>query len=330
MTGHIPWDTKLSQAGERNLVRYIVSRLGNPQHPILRPGDDAAGFQWTGGLIICMDVLVAETDVPPGMGWERAGWKAVVAVISDLAAKSARPRYLLIGLGLTPDMTFRDFTELWSGLEKAASHYGAFIIGGDVNQSGSPFVAVTGLGEASKPLTRHGAKPGDLVACTGLFGGVAAGLHAILTGNTDKADPALLEKVFTPQARLEDGLTLGLIGGVTSCVDSSDGLAESLHCIAEASGVGIHLTEEPTDPLAVRYAEEKGLDIHRLVMYGGEEYELVFTFSEDRRDIIGGVLGDRLHVIGRVVEGSGVFLDKEEVLVEIPRIGWEHFRDEHP
>ncbi|GBC69157.1 Thiamine-monophosphate kinase [archaeon HR01] len=330
MTGSVPADTKLSQLGERYLVRYIVSRLGTPQNSILQPGDDAAGFLWTGGLVTCMDVLVAETDVPPGMGWERAGWKAVVAAISDLASKSAKPVYLLTGLGLSPEMTFRDFTELWSGIEKAAEHYGASIIGGDVNECSRPFVAVTAMGETSKPLTRYGARPGDLVACTGLFGATAAGLHAVLKGNTAEADPRLLEKVYTPQARLTEGLTLGRVGGVTSCIDSSDGLAESLHCIAEASGVGVVLTSEPVDPLAIRYAEENSLDIFQLVMYGGEEYELVFTFSEGRLDVLREGLGDRLHVIGKVVAGSGVFLDRGGVRVEIPRLGWEHFREAHP
>ena len=327
MTG---WDDELiggtlAQVGERALLKYIVSRLGQPEEPLLQPGDDAAAFNWHGGLVTCLDVLVVETDIPPGMDWEKAGSKAVVAVVSDMAAKSACPKYLLVGLGLRGDMTIEDFKALWHGLKSTASQYGASIIGGDLNQCSSPFISVTAIGGAVKTVSRSGARPGNLVACTGLFGSTAAGLHALLNGKPEAASPKLLERVISPRARLSEGLALGGISGVTSCVDSSDGLAESLHCIAEASGVGIHITSLPVDPEAKRYADGHGLDFFRMVMYGGEEYELVFTFDEAYLDDVKRVLGSSLHIIGSVVEGGGVTVEGEVGRVEVARIGWEHF-----
>jgi thiamine-monophosphate kinase len=315
----------LAQVGERSLLKYIISRLKQPEKALLQPGDDAAAFNWEGGLVTCLDVLVAETDVPPGMDWEKAGCKAVVAVVSDMAAKSASPKYLLVGLGLRGDMSMDDFKALWHGLESTASLYGASIIGGDLNQCSSPFISVTAIGAAVKTLSRSGARPGNLVACTGLFGSTAAGLHALLNGIPDAASPRLLEKVLSPRARLREGLALGRIEGVTSCVDSSDGLAESLHCIAEASGVGIHLTSLPVDPEAREYADKHGLDFLKMVLYGGEEYELIFTFEEEYLGDVQRALGGCFNIIGSVVGGGGVTFEHAGKMVEVARIGWEHF-----
>lgn len=273
-----------------------------------------------------LDVLVAETDIPPGMGWRRAGAKAVVAVVSDMAAKSAQPKYLMTGLGLRGDMTFGDFEDLWLGIESAAAMYGASIIGGDVNQCTSPFIGVTAIGSAQTTHTRGGAKPGDLVACTGLFGSTSAGLHALLNGRPEHASQRILESVYSPKARLKEGLALATVGGVTACIDSSDGLAESLYCIAEASGVGIHVSSPPADPEAEKYAEEHGLDFLKMMMYGGEEYELVFTFEERCLGDVRRALGSSLNIIGRVVEDGGVRVDYGGKSLEVARMGWEHFK----
>ena len=86
-------------------------------------------------------------------------------------------------------------------------------------------------------MLRNGAKPGDILAVTGFFGKSAAGLR--LLSDNYSASPnlrdVLLDAVCMPKARLKEGLALSRSGAVSASIDSSDGLAWSLHEIGKMS-----------------------------------------------------------------------------------------------
>src|SRR5256885_11869550 len=89
--------------------------------------------------------------------------------------------------------------------------------------------------------------------------------------------PSLVRAARLPEARLAQGITLAKSHGASSSIDSSDGLAWSLHQIAEASMVGINLHTIPIATEVERFAKEHRLSALELALYGGEEYELVVT-----------------------------------------------------
>jgi len=64
------------------------------------------------------------------------------------------------------------------------------------------------------------------------------------------------------------------------------------------------------------------------VLYGGEEYELVFTFRPENegkiREALGGV-GCSLLVIGEVTGEKDVVLVVDGAVKPIRRGGWDHF-----
>jgi len=317
----------LGEVGEGWVLDYVVSRLARPEKALIGPGDDVCAFTCEGTLVVCSDMLVAETDVPPGMTWSQVGSKAITAVVSDFASKGAQPRYMLVDLGLRSDMTTDQFTELWSGLEYGCRNYRATIIGGDTNQCREYVIGVSGVGTSDRLMGRRGAKEGDLVAATGTFGGPAAGLHALLSG--EKADQTLLDSVLSPRARLAEGLALASSGAVTSCIDSSDGLADCLHNLASVNGVGIRIDEPPMDAGALRYAEAHRLDPLELMLYGGEEYELVFTLRKDRLSDVAAALeavGCELRLMGSVSEDEDVRVVWRGRLVKVENRGWQHFK----
>jgi len=323
----------LAEVGEGWVLNYVISRLVKPKYALLEPGDDAAAFQHHGTAVVSTDMLVAETDVPQGMTWRQIGSKAIVAVVSDLAAKGAGPRYMLINLGLRPDMKTYEFVELWSGLESACSSYGASIIGGDTNECSVPIISVFGIGTAGRLMSRRGARPGDVLATTGLFGKTAAGLRALLNGWVDETPQSLIESVVAPHARLREGLALAATGAVTSCIDSSDGLAASLYQLSAVNDVGFEITSPPIDPEARRFAEEHGLEVLELVLYGGEEYELLFTVGSDGVAEASRALqsvGGTFTPIGTVTRGRGVSLVYEGRRMKVEPRGWQHFRRKRP
>jgi len=293
---------------------------------LLPIGDDAAALSFNGTLVTSVDMLVEETDVPPGMTMYQAGWKAVVSAVSDLAAKGAAPKYLLVSLGLKPSTDLEDFKQLIAGLYEAAVRYNAAIVGGDINSSSSNVFSVTAIGEADKLIPRDGAKPGDLLAVTGYFGKTYAGLHALL--NKRSADNSLLESILKPIAKVREGIAIARSGYASSSIDSSDGLAESLYLLSEASGVGFEVREMPLDPIARDYCSKNDLDVFDATFYGGEEYEIVFTFkreySREMEETLKNV-GSSLLVIGEAIEQQVVRFVSQDVEKIIERKGWQHF-----
>ncbi|MEM0383522.1 MAG: thiamine-phosphate kinase [Candidatus Caldarchaeum sp.] len=317
---------RLGDLGERYLVNYILDRAQAGQDMMLPKGDDAAAFWFNGLMVACVDMLVWETDVPPGMTWLQAGRKAVVSAVSDAASKGARPRFLLVSLGLSSEMEFEDFKQLVEGIIQAAESYGARVVGGDLNEQRSPCVSVAVMASAKSLMSRRGARPGDLVATTGFFGRTYAGLHASL--HRLEVSQNLLKAVHEPEARVVEGVVLADSGGVSACVDSSDGLAECLHLLAEASGVGVVVDSLPVDAEAEAYCVEHGLSVYDAVLYGGEEYELVFTVKSGWEKVVESCLrkvGREFKPLGQVVSEPGVYYEDGGGKRPVERKGWQHF-----
>src|SRR6266705_3564887 len=220
---------------EREIIGIFKRRFDSGPKLPLGFDDDVAAFPMSQGRLVVLktDMLVGHTDVPPGMTLGQAARKAVVATVSDFAAKGVQPKGLLISLGLVPPVRLSTVNEIVSGLEKGAREYDCRIIGGDTSETDDLVIDCIGFGvaEPERILRRNGARPGDIIAVTGTFGKTAAGLRILLSKNNAlvRRFSKLVESVTHPVARLETGLKLASSRAVHSSIDSSDGLAWSLH-----------------------------------------------------------------------------------------------------
>jgi thiamine-monophosphate kinase len=102
-------------------------------------------------------------------------------------------------------------------------------------------------------------------------------------------------------------------------MDSSDGLARSLHQLAAASGCGVAIEsplpiDEAVDETASDAAERRELGV-----FFGEDFELVCTVPESRLDTVRSSLSVPLTRIGTVTE-SDVTLDGSP----LPDRGYTH------
>jgi len=324
----------VSDVGERRLIEYIWESLEKDPEELLGAGlDDAVAKELAEGFVLVAhtDMWVEHTDLLPGMSWRLAGRKAVVANISDLAAKGAKPLGLLFSVGLPPEFPLESLRELVEGLNEGASEYRTHVLGGDLGESKEVVLAgsIFGVAHKGRLMSRSGAQPGDLVAVTGLLGLTAVGFKILLeeyeaSGNVKAKAVA---SVYRPVARLREGLALAGCGAVTASMDISDGLAVSLNQMAEASGVSITLEKLPIAEETKVFAEHHKLDPEELTLYeGGEEYELLVAvrpsmWSEAVKAVKN--VGGSLYKIGVVCEGLGVYkADGSKVEAK----GWEHLR----
>jgi len=324
--------------GERGVIRLISDLLARDPEELLGLGiDDAVAKQVARGLVLVAhtDMFVESTDRLPGMSYRQAGRKAAVANLSDLAAKGAGPLGLIFAWGIPREMSEEAIRQVALGLQEAAEEYGTFILGGDTGGAPELILAgtVLGLTAPGRLVKRTGARPGDVLAVTGPIGLTAIGFKMLLEGfpaPNAEVESKALRAVYTPKARLSEGLALAATGVVTGGMDISDGLAVSLHQLAEASGVGVMLTELPPCPEAYEFSEHNGLDATGLILYeGGEEFELLVSVRPDGWEAASSAVAresSSLWRIGYVTEERGVRMLKQGQELRIHRRGWEHLR----
>jgi thiamine-monophosphate kinase len=320
--------SSLSELGEDWILSVILNSLKPVQKGRLQIGDDAVELSVNGQIIVSGDMLVASTDVPPGMTHRQTGSKAVVSVVSDFAAKAAQPLFFVVELGLPREMRGNEFLELWSGILETARSFGGEVVAGDTNQAGEVSIGVVGIGYSEAPIPRSGARPGDILAVTGEFGKTYTGLHAALNSNTEEKWRPLLDAVFNPKPRLREGLALGRARLVTASIDSSDGLEACLSELSQWSGVGFRVTDPPIDSVAAEYATTYNLDMFEAIFRGGEEYELVLTIPRESLDDAAAVLrglGCRLIPIGEATREKSIVAWLDGKRYELSGRGWRHF-----
>jgi thiamine-monophosphate kinase len=321
--------------GERRIIKTIQEQLDEMPDMPIPFGDDVSAYSLGNDRLAVLktDMLVGRTDVPRTMTLRQAARKAVVMNISDFAAKGVKPLALMASLGLPRGLTERDVEHIGRGLNTGARQYGTYIIGGDTGEASDLIISVSvfGITEKTSIMLRSGARPGDIVAVTGSFGKTAAGLR-ILSKDQQKLGrtwKALIKSVLMPQARLREGLTLSKTGAVTASIDSSDGLAWSLHEIARASRVGFLIDKLPMAKEAKAFAEENKLEPAELALYGGEEYELILAvkpegWQEARR--AAARVNCNLIRIGKATAEKHVLLSMEGRTSRIKARGYEHFK----
>ena len=283
-----------------------------------------------GKLVVKVDMLVEHTDVPQGMTYRQAARKAVAMCVSDFAAKGTKPDSFMISIGLNRDVTEGQVKELAQGFEDASGEWGVRLVGGDTNESTELIIDCVMIGFATHLVKRGGATPGDLLIVTGPFGYPPAGLKIMMEGA--KAKSAFAKKatqsVLKPKPNLELGVALAPY--LTSSMDSSDGLAKSLHILSRESEVGFELTRLPVGEGVEEFANANGLDPKILVLQGGEEYLIVGTVRPNKLKTASTValrIGAQLLQIGVATsDKTRVVLRSRGRLQAIEDEGWTHLR----
>jgi thiamine-monophosphate kinase len=110
-------------------------------------------------------------------------------------------------------------------------------------------------------------------------------------------------------------------------MDTSDGLAMSVHELARRSGVGFKVDRGalPVHREAVSIGERLGRDAMDWALYSGGDYQLLFTLSPEGEGRLRSMLGKGFTVIGEAIK-EGVILEDGERSVFLEDKGFEHFR----
>jgi thiamine-monophosphate kinase len=327
----------VSELTERELVQLVQQRLSPaPPWVVVGIGDDAAVVEPERNRL---DVVTVDSIVD-GVHFDRRftppdaiGYRALAVNLSDLAAMGAAPRFALLSMALPSDLPRIDYERIIDGLAGLAREHRLSVVGGNVTRTPGPLVLdVTAFGTVKRRsvLKRSGARPGDIVFVTGTLGAAAAGLEMLQAAAVD-APSACVERYLRPSPRVRPGLLLGRNRAASACVDLSDGLADGVARIADASGVGLSLETAalPIEPSARAWWELRGQPVVQRAVGGGDDYELLFTVRPKMRRRLEAVArhgGVALSRIGVCTPGRALVLRAEDGTETPMPEGFSHFR----
>ncbi len=293
---------------ERQLLQRLAARVP-------AAGDDGAVIPYGESFLVwTTDMLWREVDLPAGIAPATIGWRAVAVSLSDIAAMGAEPIGALLALG-APAFDAELTDGIADGVLACCEAAHAEYLGGDLSGHRELTLCSSALGRSPNPVRRRGARVGDLVGVTGELGRTAVALRLFRSGDVARAN-----ELFAFPARVAEGQALAPY--VTSMMDVSDGLARSLHQLAEASGVGFRIRERDVPLLdAIDAWSSDQQDRREMGFHTGEDFELLFTISS--RDLDDAQASVSLAVIGEVTE-AGVELRTTEGLEPLSDRGYEH------
>ncbi len=299
------------------MIRAITADLEQSSTTILGPGDDAAVLRMQGDIVLTTDLLVEGVHfrrnwTPP----QQLGRKAVAVNVSDVEAMGAVPTSLVMALALPASMDEAWVTQFSAGVRDECARAGVNLVG-DLSSSEHVVICVTAMGEmqGEAPVTRSGARPGDVVAVCGRLGWSSAGLTVLQRGFGSPKELVLEHQC--PTVPYGQG-RVAARSGATAMMDVSDGLLADLAHVATGSRVAIDVDTDsfPVTDAIARVCAATGKSPLGFILAGGEDHALVATFPADA------ALPEGWYRVGSVLDGEGVTVDGQP-WEGTP--GWDHF-----
>jgi thiamine-monophosphate kinase len=327
-------------AGEEAIVQSYFAPLAQGFPGAFGLKDDCALLAPPPGheLVLTTDALAEGVHFIYGDAPEDVAWKAIAVNVSDLVAKGAAPLVYLMSLAFPEAPATEYLRRFASGLAAAQARFRISLAGGDTDRRPGPMsVTVTAVGTvpAGSMVRRATARAADRILVSGTIGDAILGLKLrrdmrLAAGwglGAAEAD-RLISRSLRPEPPL--AVTEPLRAFAQAAMDISDGLAKDLGRMANASGVGAHVSASslPLSAAAARaLAAEPGL-LADLVS-GGEDYEVLAAVSPaDVAPFTSAAVarGITLTEIGEFVQDSGLSIAGPDGRpLALAREGWDHF-----
>lgn len=336
--------TEISSLGEFVLIEHLTKNIELQNvSSIVGVGDDAAVIDHFGKqTVITNDLLIESVHFDLAYTpLKHLGYKSVIVNLSDIYAMNAIPTQIILSIGISNRFSLEALDEFYEGVYAACSKYGVDLIGGDTNSSQKGFIiSVTAIGEVTpdKYVKRSTAQKGDLICVSGDLGGAYVGLlflereKKIYLENPNiqpdlEGESYVIGRLLKPEAR-KDIIEFFYKEKIfpTAMMDISDGLSSEILHICKESNLGCVLYEEKI-PIAeeMRNAAFKfQIDPTACALSGGEDYELLFTISQNEYDKL--VQNENISVVGYMTEAEqgSTIITKGGTKHAITAQGWKH------
>ena len=315
---------------EFDFIRRYLNRQQSDNEVLLGIGDDAAIVHPQSGFDLCFssDLLLSERHFFKDVAPADLAHKVLAVNISDMAAMGANPRWALLSVAL-PKLDPDWLSQFCDSLFSLANRFGVTLIGGDTTK-GELIFNVTIVGELPRGqgLLRSSAKIGDDIWVSGNVGSAAAALAQLRGKITlpEQIQNQCMQALLKPEPRVTLGQALLSIAHAAQ--DISDGLAQDIGHILEASGVGAEIDVNCLPVLTELKRAMPDYLWQQWALAGGDDYELVFTAPRDRRDEIltaARIAQTPVSCIGSINNGNRLAIYSNGCELTLTSLGYDHF-----
>lgn len=297
-------------------------------------GDDCALLNPPAGkqLVMTVDTLVSGVHFPVATSAEDIGYKSLAVNLSDLAAMGAEPAWATLAITL-PESDSEWLENFSTGFQQPLQAHNVQLIGGDTTQGPLTItVQLTGFVDQDRAMRRDAAKPGDKIYLTGNLGDAALALKLLDVPDFPVPDTsaAIINKLNRPVPRVAFAQR-----GAEHCacaIDLSDGLIADLGHILKASHCGARVYFDRL-PVSQEFrqcmAYLDGFDFNRMILSGGDDYELCMVTSEKNESALFSLaesMGLLLTCIGEIdLSEELTVISSNGESMELTATGYEHF-----
>jgi thiamine-monophosphate kinase len=326
---------------ELEIVRSLRNRFKLPENLGVGIGDDSAFLRAKKPVLLTTDLMIEGVHFDLSYtSFYHLGFKIVSVNVSDVYAMGGDFNGFLFSVGIPESVSDEDLIELFDGIEKALNYYNGYLLGGDLSRSEKVVLSGFAVGESEKPILRKGAEPGDSIFITASTGLSSAGLNLLRSFSIDEKNliktvkdfedfkiynekfgvrvNEILERHLMPKARKP----YKFAHMIKAMIDISDGILIDLYRLCEESRVGaeIYLDKIPIHPAVSKIAEYLKVDLIKLIISGGEDYELLVISAQESMTEFG------LIPVGKIIKDYGIYLvDPIKGKIPAKREGWQHF-----
>lgn len=325
----------IESIGRHRLIKELSKQSSFRNERVIKGiGDDATVLEETQTYV----GLLSSESFLEGVNFDltytplhHLGYKIVTAAVSDIYAMNGTPDTVLVNLGLPNKLSVDMVNEIYKGINAAALDYEVEISGGDLTASHQILtlsITAHGRTEKDKLIYRSGAKIDEAICVTGDLGGAIAGLRILMREKKyweehgqDQFQPDLGDYEYVVKRQLVPGARRDFIDKIaeldinpSAMIDLTQGLVSDIHQLTEASNVGAHIYQAAL-PIAIetrQVADEMKEDVDKYALYGGEDFELLFTLPEDAVEILAEEFEDFV-VIGKITkQEKGVKMQRQD------------------
>lgn len=266
-----------------NKEDYFIKQIANKKYI----GDDGA---YIDGYVYSMDSFFENIHFKKEwvdkkiFSFKKLAYKSMLVNISDAIAMNAKPKYALLSVAIPKNYSKKDIKSLAKGFKKAEKRFGFKIIGGDTIENVKLDISITIVSKTKNPIFRNTLLKDDLLCYTGTLGESKRDLEKLLRGEK------ISKKSKFIKPRLKDKFFYEASKYINSSMDISDGLFFELERLSKQNSLGFEFFKKIDESIGI----------------SGEEYELLFSFSEKNRDKIDKIAKKhkvKLNIFAKAIDG---------------------------
>ena len=318
---------------EFELIKNYFSKIAKNNKSALNLNDDVF-FDKKRGVVISVDTYNIGTHFINFKSPDLVIKKILRSSISDLICKGVSPKFYFISAsGNKKNFNNKNLKKILESLKNEQKKYKIFLGGGDTVYSSKLSFTITSIGFSKSIVYRNRAKINDDIYITGNLGDSFVGL--LVLKKKIKLSPFynnyFIKKYFLPDIKFS--LIKSIKKIANSSIDISDGLITDLEKLINSQKLSyeIKLDKIPISSNLSKILKNKNL-IKKNFISKGDDYEVLFTASKKKRNLIKNISKNTKNKITRIGylkknnTSSGV-LNHEGINISFKNKGYLHNLD---